>query len=69
MLCAQMFSLSWSSCGSLLATVCKDSVLRVYQPRNSTTPVAEGKGPVGSRGARVIWALESAFIVVTGFDK
>uniref|UniRef100_A0A1B6F9M1 Coronin n=1 Tax=Cuerna arida TaxID=1464854 RepID=A0A1B6F9M1_9HEMI len=65
----QMFSLSWSSCGNMLATVCKDSVLRVYQPRNSTSPVAEGKGPVGSRGARVTWALDSSFIVVTGFDK
>ncbi|XP_046673729.1 coronin-7-like [Homalodisca vitripennis] len=65
----QMFSLSWSSCGNMLATVCKDSVLRVYQPRSSTSPVAEGKGPVGSRGARVTWALDSSFIVVTGFDK
>lgn len=65
----QMFSLSWSPCGKLIATVCKDSVLRVYEPRVSTQPITEGKGPVGSRGARVVWALDGAFIVVTGFDK
>lgn len=64
-----MFSLSWSPCGKLIATVCKDSVLRVYEPRVSAQPIAEGKGPVGSRGARVVWALDGAFIVVTGFDK
>nr|CAD7430472.1 unnamed protein product [Timema monikensis] len=65
----QMFSLAWSPCGNFCATVCKDTKLRIYKPRSSTQPVREGKGPVGSRGARVVWALEGNFIVVIGFDK
>ncbi|XP_075212375.1 coronin [Lycorma delicatula] len=65
----QMFSLAWSPCGRMFATACKDTVLRVYDPRKSDNPVAEGKGPIGSRGARVVWALEGSSIVVTGFDK
>lgn len=32
-------------------------------------PVKEGKGPVGTRGARVVWALEGRYLVVMGFDK
>ncbi|XP_069703216.1 coronin-7 isoform X2 [Periplaneta americana] len=65
----QMFSFAWSPCGVYCATVCKDSKLRVYKPRSKTQPIREGKGPVGSRGARVVWALEGRFIVVMGFDK
>ncbi|XP_063231894.1 coronin-7 [Bacillus rossius redtenbacheri] len=65
----QMFSLAWSPCGVYCATACKDGKLRVYKPRASPQPVREGKGPVGSRGARLVWALDGAFIVVVGFDK
>lgn len=66
----QMFSFSWSPCGNRCATVSKDGRIRVYEPRNvPNAPILEGKGPVGSRGARIIWALDGAFIVVTGFDK
>ncbi|GFG39279.1 hypothetical protein Cfor_02204, partial [Coptotermes formosanus] len=65
----QMFSLAWSPSGAYCATVSRDSKLRVYKPRSSSQPVREGKGPVGSRGARVVWALEGHFIVVMGFDK
>ncbi|KAJ9590762.1 hypothetical protein L9F63_016278, partial [Diploptera punctata] len=69
MIMFQMFSFSWSPCGVYCATACKDSKLRVYKPRSSTQPIREGKGPIGSRGARVVWALEGRFIVVMGFDK
>lgn len=65
----QIFSLAWSPDGRKLATVCKDNKLRIYEPRKSTLPIAEGTGPVGNRGARVIWALEGKFLVVTGFDR
>ncbi|XP_039279272.1 coronin-7 isoform X1 [Nilaparvata lugens] len=65
----QMLSMAWSPCGRMFATACKDTLLRVYDPRKSDNPVGEGKGPVGSRGARVVWAIDGAFIVVTGFDK
>lgn len=65
----QMFSFAWSPCGTRCATVSKDGRIRMYEPRNESHPILEGKGPVGSRGARVVWALEGAFLVVTGFDK
>ncbi|XP_011687269.1 PREDICTED: coronin-7 isoform X2 [Wasmannia auropunctata] len=65
----QIFSLAWSPCGQYLASACKDGKLRIYKPRSSDVPVKEGKGPVGTRGARVIWALEGRYLVVMGFDK
>ncbi|CAK9811862.1 Coro7 [Anthophora plagiata] len=65
----QIFSLAWSPCGQYLASTCKDGKLRVYKPRSSDVPVKTGKGPVGTRGARVVWALKGQFLVVMGFDK
>ncbi|XP_026297582.1 coronin-7 isoform X2 [Apis mellifera] len=65
----QIFSLAWSPCGQYLASTCKDGKLRIYKPRSNDVPVKTGKGPVGTRGARVIWALKGQFLVVLGFDK
>ncbi|CAH2006359.1 unnamed protein product [Acanthoscelides obtectus] len=65
----QMFSFAWSPCGSYCATVSRDSKVRVYKPRHSDQPIREGKGPEGNRGARIVWALDGRYIVVTGFDK
>ncbi|XP_076294360.1 coronin isoform X2 [Lasioglossum baleicum] len=65
----QIFSLAWSPCGQCLATACKDGKLRIYKPRSGDSPVKSGKGPVGTRGARVVWALKGQFLVVMGFDK
>ncbi|XP_035892917.1 coronin-7 isoform X1 [Anopheles stephensi] len=65
----QIFCFSWSPCGRYGATVSKDGRIRVYEPRKSTQPIKEGTGPVGTRGARIVWALEGEYLVVTGFDK
>lgn len=65
----QIFSVAWSPCGQYLASACKDGKLRVYKPRASETPIREGKGPVGTRGARIVWALDGRYLVVMGFDK
>jgi coronin-7 len=65
----QIFSLAWSPCGQYLATACKAGKLRIYKPRSCDTPIREGKGPVGTRGARVVWALDGRYLVVLGFDK
>ncbi|KAJ8729045.1 hypothetical protein PYW07_006741 [Mythimna separata] len=65
----QIFALDWSPCGEYLATVCKDGLIRVYAPRSRTSPTASGPGPAGSRGARVVWALNGTHLVVTGFDN
>ncbi|XP_049299985.1 coronin-7 isoform X2 [Anopheles funestus] len=65
----QIFCFSWSPCGRYGATVSKDGRVRVYEPRKSPQPTKEGTGPVGTRGARIVWALEGEYLVVTGFDK
>ena len=64
-----IFCMAWSPCGAYCATVCKDFKIRVYEPRSSAQPIREGKGPAGSRGARIVWALDGNYIVVMGFDK
>lgn len=65
----QIFSFAWSPNGAFCSTVSKDGKIRIYEPRSSCAPIHIGKGPVGSRGARIVWALEGDFIVVMGFDK
>lgn len=66
----QIFSFSWSSCGTFGATVCKDGKIRVFDVRKSDHPISEGiGGPIGTRGARITYVLEDEFLVVTGFDK
>ncbi|XP_053678397.1 coronin-7 [Anopheles nili] len=65
----QIFCFSWSPSGRYGATVSKDGKLRVYEPRRSPQPTSEGTGPVGTRGARIVWALDGEYLVVTGFDK
>lgn len=49
--------------------MCKDTKLRVFEPRKSSKPIAEGTGTEGLRGARVVWALDGTMLVVAGFDK
>ncbi|XP_058442943.1 coronin-7 isoform X3 [Malaya genurostris] len=65
----QIFSFAWSPCGTYGATVSKDGKIRIYNPRKSENPIREGNGPVGTRGARLVWTIEGEYIVVTGFDK
>ena len=64
-----IFCLSWSLDGRKCATVCKDRKIRIYDPRKSVTPVIEGAGPEGSRGARSVWACDDQYLVISGFDK
>uniref|UniRef100_A0A671RLL1 Coronin n=1 Tax=Sinocyclocheilus anshuiensis TaxID=1608454 RepID=A0A671RLL1_9TELE len=55
--------------GKLLATVCKDGKVRLYDPRKSTLPIQEGPGPEGYRGARVVWVCDGKYLLVSGFDS
>ncbi|XP_054891009.1 coronin-7-like isoform X1 [Poeciliopsis prolifica] len=65
----QVFGMAWSPDGKLLATVCKDGKVRIYDPRKSTAPVQEGPGPEGHRGARVVWVCDGKYLLVSGFDS
>ena len=44
--------MSWSLCGRFLATVCRDGKVRIYNPRESQTPVREDGDIVAKKGAR-----------------
>lgn len=65
----EIFCAEWSPDGKYIATVCKDGKIRIYEPRASPEPIKEGVGPDGSRGARVVWALNMKYLVVSGFAK
>ncbi|XP_068003069.1 coronin-7-like isoform X1 [Melanerpes formicivorus] len=65
----QIFSLAWSPDGKKLATVSKDTRLRLYEPRRSTEPQQEGPGPEGARGARLVWVCGGDYLLVSGFDS
>ena len=65
----QVYSLAWSQCGSFLATVCRDGRVRIYSPRTSPLPLLEGGDVVPKKGARVVWAMDGRYLVVTGFSR
>lgn len=64
-----IFSISWSPDGTLLATLCKDQKLRIFDPRSGTNPIEEGSATQGSRGGRVCWAQKGNLVIVTGFSR
>ncbi|KAK3851505.1 hypothetical protein Pcinc_041851, partial [Petrolisthes cinctipes] len=67
----QIFSAAWSPCGRHLATLCRDGLIRTFDPRHTKGgAVATGGGGGGvGRGGRVLWALGGKFLVTIGFTK
>lgn len=65
-----IFGMAWSPDGRLLAAFCKDSLIRVYNPRSDDKkPVKETNGPAGARGGRICWANDGTQLIVSGFSK
>ncbi|CAK8684356.1 unnamed protein product [Clavelina lepadiformis] len=64
----EVLAMEWSTDGKYLATVSKDSKIRIYDPRNSSSPIKEGPGPKGSRGARIVWTCADKMLFVSGFS-
>lgn len=61
--------MAWSPCGQKIAAATRGSTLAIYEPHEGLTPIAQGKGPGGTRGARLVWALDGQYLAVMGFDK
>jgi len=65
----QIYAMAWSQCGRFLGTVCRDGKVRIYDPRVGSTPVREGGDIVAKKGARICWALDGKFLIVSGFSR
>ncbi|KAF9434203.1 Coronin-7, partial [Entomortierella beljakovae] len=62
-------SISWKSDGTLLATTCKDTKIRVFNPRQQDTPIQIGQGHAGIRSSRIVWLGEKDLLFTLGFNK
>ncbi len=67
----KIFNISWSPCGSKLATICKDGFIRVYEPVDAETPVIQEKAgpPPGGKSARIEWVSNGNGLLISGFGK
>ncbi|KAG0224458.1 Coronin-7 [Actinomortierella wolfii] len=65
----QVFSISWKADGTLLATTCKDTKVRVYDVRKQEQPIQEGQGHAGNRTCRVAWLGEKDLLLTVGYSK
>ncbi|ORZ17579.1 hypothetical protein BCR41DRAFT_322048 [Lobosporangium transversale] len=65
----KVYSLSWKADGIQLATTCKDTQIRVFNPRENESPIQTGQGPVGSRSSRIVWIGEKDLLFTVGFNN
>jgi len=61
-------SFEWNENGSLMATTCKDKLLRVFDAR-TTGATMKGNSLEGGKKSSVVWVDNHAKIVVVGFGK
>ena len=62
-----VWSMEWSPDGKHLAVLSRDGKLRVLDGRSGDV-VAEGDGFSKGRGARVVWVLGGAMLLLSGFE-
>jgi len=63
-----IYSLSFNWDGSMLATTCKDRMIRIIDPRSGAV-VQQGQGHEGTKSSRVVWCGELNKLFTTGFSK
>lgn len=47
----------------------RDGKIRIFDPRHSADPLVEGGEIVPKKGARVVWAMDGQYLIVTGFSR
>ncbi|CAG0916716.1 unnamed protein product [Notodromas monacha] len=63
-----IWSMEWSPDGRHLAVSSRDGKIRIVDGRNGDI-LAEGEGFSKGRGARVLWVLGGAFLLLSGFES
>lgn len=62
-------SVSWKYDGTILATSCKDKIVRILDPR-STSPISmSAESHQSIKDSRVVWLGDQNRILTTGFDS
>ncbi|KAG0309666.1 Coronin-7 [Dissophora globulifera] len=62
-------SISWKADGALLASTCKDTQIRIFDPRQQESPIHTAQGHAGNRPSRVVWLGEKDLLFTLGFNK
>jgi len=60
--------LSWNMPGTLLATTCKDKMLRILDVRAKNGVVASTSSHQGIKDSRVVWLNDNQRLLTTGFN-
>ena len=63
-----MQSVGWQTAGSLLATQCKDKMLRVVDPRSSDAAL-QCDSHQGAKDSKVVWLSDCQRVLTTGFGS
>lgn len=61
-------SLSWKLDGTVLATSCKDKMVRIFDPRASNPIQAECDSHQSIKDSRIVWLGDQPRLLTTGFD-
>jgi len=60
-------SFEWNENGSQILAACKDTTLRIYDPRQAAAALTTTSFP-GARGSRAVWADNKAKVITVGFS-
>lgn len=61
-------SVSWKQDGTILATSCKDKMVRIFDPRSANSFQAECDSHQSIKDSRIVWLGDQPRLLTTGFD-